>query len=75
VTQTPLPDRDQKISGGKTGLLEIKAGDTIEWECDVENNDDIVLRWANEIQTAEMCSLFGFYTPAPDGQAWKVLLP
>ena len=75
VTQTAAPNRDAKISGGSNGLLEIKAGDTIEWECDVENNDDIVLRWANEIQTAEMCSLFGLYTPAPEGQAWRVLHP
>ena len=75
LIQTAPPDRAAKVSGGTTGKLELKQGDTVEWECEVVNNDDFSLKWANQIDTAEMCSLFGSYTPAVDGKAWKVFHP
>jgi hypothetical protein len=72
---TPPPDRVAKTPGGLSGILEVKKGDVVEWECDVENNDEITLNFANALHTAEMCCLFGFYAPAPNGETWQVLHP
>jgi hypothetical protein len=51
----PVPDRDKGIEGGWSGILDMKAGDVLEWECHVINKTDEVLRFANETFTAEMC--------------------
>jgi hypothetical protein len=51
----PTPDRDKGIEGGWSGILDMKAGDVLEWECHVINKTDEVLRFANETYTAEMC--------------------
>lgn len=50
-----VPDRDMGIEGGWSGILDMKAGDVLEWECHVINKTDEVLRFANETYTAEMC--------------------
>jgi hypothetical protein len=39
----------------------LNPGDTLEWECDVNNTSDAPLRFANEAYTAEMCLLAGAY--------------
>lgn len=49
------PDRAKRIEGGWTGLLDIKAGDVLEWECHVINKTDGTLRFTNETYTGEMC--------------------
>ena len=40
--------------------LPITRGQTLSWECDVNNTTDAILRYANQVQTAEMCNLVGF---------------
>jgi len=75
VTQSPVPDREHKISGGTSGVLEMKAGDTLAWECEIDNNEDFVMKFANQLDTAEMCALFGAYTPAENGSSWRAFLP
>jgi hypothetical protein len=49
------PDTAKGIEGGWSGLLDMKAGDVIEWECHVINKTDGVLRFTNETFTGEMC--------------------
>ncbi|HEX4337164.1 MAG TPA: hypothetical protein VH062_14700 [Polyangiaceae bacterium] len=56
--------------GAASGDLILKRGDTLSWECDVTNNTDTALRFANEAYTAEMCNVFGFVTPGT-GQPWS----
>ena len=73
LVHTPLPDREAKISGAYTGMLELKQGDSVDWECEVVNNDEFVINFANQLLTAEMCGFFGFYAPAPEGRTWRVI--
>ncbi len=69
--ENPPLDAAHREEGALSGLLELKAGDVVRWECEVVNDDDFVLKFANKLRTAEMCALFGFYSPAPGGKAWK----
>lgn len=38
----------------------VPAKGTLSWECDIDNTTDSTLRFANEVNTAEMCNLVGF---------------
>lgn len=71
--QNPPLDPEHRQEGATSGMLEIKAGDIVRWECEIVNDDNFVLRFENKLRTAEMCALFGFYSPAPGGKAWKAL--
>jgi hypothetical protein len=66
-----VPDRDKNIEGGWSGVLDMKTGDTIEWECHVVNQTDQVLRFTNNTFTGEMCimdaELVGANCPARRG--------
>lgn len=46
--------------GPKVGAFEITPSTSIQWACDIDNTTDAALRYANEVQTAEMCNVFGF---------------
>lgn len=59
VTMNPAPNPAMKIDGAVSGMLPFKKGDKIRIECDVNNTSDVTLRFANELQTGEMCILFG----------------
>jgi hypothetical protein len=61
LTENDVPDRDMLTYGGATGIFEVKAGDVVEWECEIDNTTDNPLRIGNYVQTAEMCNLFGTY--------------
>ena len=54
VTNTK-PNREMGIEGGWSGILDMRAGDVLEWECHIKNKTDQVLTFANETYTAEMC--------------------
>lgn len=53
----PAPDREREIEGGYSGVLDLQAGDILEWECHVINKTDGFLRFTNENYTGEMCIL------------------
>ena len=72
--QNPAPDREAKVTGGRSGMLELKAGDRFEFECEIVNDSAAPLRWANEALTAEMCILRGTYAPSL-GRAWSSVTP
>lgn len=55
----PMADREKEIEGGWTGILDLEAGDKLEWECHVINNTDGVLRFTNNTFTGEMCIMDG----------------
>ena len=61
VVQNSLPNEAAKTDGGLSGLLYLEPGDTLQWACDVNNDSDAALRFANEAHTAEMCLLAGGY--------------
>jgi hypothetical protein len=54
-TQNPAPDYERGIEGGWSGPLDLRTGDVIEWQCDVVNQRNVTLRFANETYTGEMC--------------------
>jgi hypothetical protein len=55
--QNPEPDRARGIEGGHSGVLDLRPGDALEWECHVINKTDGVLRFTNENFAGEMCIL------------------
>jgi hypothetical protein len=59
ITTNPAPAPDQKKDGAVSGIVEIKAGDRIKIQCDVNNTSDNPLPFRNEVMTGEMCILFG----------------
>jgi hypothetical protein len=65
ISKNPTPDIANKIDGAFTGLLEVKAGDELHFECDINNDSAQPLRFANEVQTGEMCILFGSRVGSP----------
>jgi hypothetical protein len=66
VHTNALPDEAGKISGGSTGQLVVNPDETIQWECEVENDTSTVLTFRNEVKTGEMCILTGSMVPADD---------
>ena len=61
---------DTRTAGAFSGILNLKAGDRIEWECEVVNDSMVTLRFADAVHTAEMCNMFGYYAPSM-GRAWS----
>jgi hypothetical protein len=64
VSMNPTPDVPTKQDGASSGLLNLSAGDELYFECDINNDLDVPLRFANETFTGEMCILFGSYVGA-----------
>jgi hypothetical protein len=61
VTKNPdFSPESAMQAGATTGILEVKTGDTIKWECHIINDDQTDgLRYTNEVKTGEMCNLWG----------------
>jgi hypothetical protein len=53
------PNPTTLVGGGWNGPLELQPGDRLEFECDVTNQTDGVLRFTNEAVSGEMCILVG----------------
>lgn len=43
----------------QTAPLIIRKGETLSWECDIDNTTDAILGYAERVDTAEMCNLTG----------------
>jgi hypothetical protein len=55
TVENPMADRETQIEGGWSGILDVKQGDQLEWECHVINKTDGTLRFTNNTFTGEMC--------------------
>ena len=55
----PTPNSMAKGMGGATGILNVKQGDTLDFECEIINNTNKNFLGANEAQDDEMCILTG----------------
>jgi hypothetical protein len=62
VTQNPVSDDTTKKAGAFTGPLTVGAKETVEWECEINNTSDGILKFRNEVNTGEMCILGGMTT-------------
>jgi len=56
----PVPNKEQGISGGISGPIQLDAGDILEWECDMDNPTDRTVTFG-ETGGDQMCILFGMY--------------
>jgi hypothetical protein len=56
---TENPGFSDDAPGAHTGMLEVFAGDVLEWECEVKNDSEVPLRYTNAVQTGEMCNIWG----------------
>jgi hypothetical protein len=59
ITQNPPISPAMMQDGATSGILQVKRGDKVRVQCDVNNMTDQALRFANELYTGEMCILFG----------------
>jgi hypothetical protein len=64
----PVPGASPGADGAASGDLILQAGDTISWQCDVNNTTDAALKFADLAYTAEMCNVFGFFVPGTGGE-------
>jgi hypothetical protein len=68
VTNRAPSDRVAKKTGGRSGAIYLKPGDTVDWECEVFNHDkERPLTFGNEVFNKEMCNMFGLYAPSLGG--------
>jgi|ERR1041385_298277 hypothetical protein len=51
----PQPDIPNGIEGGWSGILDLQAGDRVEWKCDVNNQNNTTLRFTEQTYLGEMC--------------------
>jgi hypothetical protein len=59
ITQNPPINTEGKTDGAVSGLVNVKAGDTLKYSCFVNNTSDVTLTFRNDVDTGEMCNLFG----------------
>ena len=59
LVQNPAPNPTAKLMGGASGIVNIKQGDTLDFECEIVNNTDKNFVGLNEAQDDEMCILTG----------------
>ena len=63
---TTNPDFSGIADMGYTGMLDVSAGDVLEWECHIVNDSDVGLRYINSVQEGEMCNVFAWFVgPEP----------
>jgi hypothetical protein len=59
-------NRATRTPGGSSGPILLEPGDSLQWECAVDNTSDGVLTFRNEVYTGEMCILTGVEVPTDD---------
>jgi len=61
------PNPAARTEGAASGLLTIRRGESLDWECEIQNDLTTPLRFGNKAYTGEMCNLFGWYAPSVGG--------
>jgi hypothetical protein len=59
VTENSDPNPEKLIPGATSGILNFEIGDSLDYQCEVWNDSETVLRYRNEVETGEMCNIFG----------------
>jgi hypothetical protein len=75
VTHNDVPDPATLTPGGFSGILELEPGDTLEWECEIDNHSDAPITFGNGVYDAEMCNLFGAAVRPGSPPIWKEFEP
>lgn len=66
VHQNPAPSPATQTGGGTSGELTVAPGETLQWECAVNNTSNVTLTFRNEVFTGEMCIMTGEVVPTDD---------
>jgi hypothetical protein len=67
----PVPDAATARRGALSGILDVKAGSSFGWECEVVNDSSINLTYSTRVYGGEMCNVAGRYaSPSPSDGAW-----
>ncbi|MFI5306226.1 MAG: hypothetical protein ACHQ53_02675 [Polyangiales bacterium] len=56
---TTNPMFSDSAAGAVSGILNVKAGDTMLWDCHIINDSMVGLTYTNAVKTGEMCNLWG----------------
>jgi hypothetical protein len=56
---TTNPIFSDGTAGATSGILNVKNGDVIMWDCHIVNDSDVGLTYTNNVKTGEMCNLWG----------------
>jgi len=56
---TENPPFSELGDGAVSGIVDVFAGDVLEWECHIVNDGSTPLRYTNSVQDGEMCNVFG----------------
>jgi hypothetical protein len=59
LTMNPTPDAATMTAGAWSGILDLKEGDTVDFECEIINMTNKNFTGANEAQDDEMCIMVG----------------
>jgi hypothetical protein len=59
ITENPAPNPEAKTDGAVSGTLDLKTGDKVKIQCDIDNQSDKTLTFQNALYDGEMCILFG----------------
>ena len=59
VVQNPAPNPEMLVTGAKSGQLLLRPGEQLRYACDITNNTTFTFTGGNEVETDEMCNLFG----------------
>jgi hypothetical protein len=63
VHEYDVPDEQAENEGAFSGVLTIRKGESIEYDCVYDNTSDAELAFGDKAYTGQMCNLFGFYAP------------
>jgi hypothetical protein len=55
LVTNPKPDIANMVEGGWNGILDVAQGDTVQWQCDVNNTHDTALTFTEQTYLGEMC--------------------
>jgi len=70
VKQNPQIEYAGGKPGGMSGDLSLSPGDSIEYECAIDNTEDFALTFQAKALSGEMCNMFGSFTP---GVIWTCI--
>jgi hypothetical protein len=80
VQKNAPPNETAHSDGAFSGVLSMRPGDQIDWECVIQNTNvspsapapytASAITFDNAVYTGEMCNLFGMYGPTV-GSAWQ----
>jgi hypothetical protein len=59
-TVTTNPKFSDGAAGAMSGVLKVKDGDILMWDCHIINDSDVPLKYVNEVKTGEMCNVWGY---------------